>query len=182
MATKKTALVPVNELIAVHQERTGYKNTELAALLGYPSGNIIAMLKAGTMRLPVNKIALAAEILHIDPLYLAMCVDVESKYNLTPLLVAVSKRTTVTLNEEKLIQKLRKISDDLDIDLEEYPQELAAMLDAFSKAAQVEKRAHLGDVTRIKSKKRAALANKDRKLAAEGSGDDDESDEDQKAA
>lgn len=172
---KKTSLVPVKELIAVHQDRTGYGNNELAQLLGYSSGNIIAMLKAGSMRLPFNKLAITAEVLHIDLLYLSMCFDAESNFGLTPLLTAISKRTTITLNEEKLITRMRKISDGIDIDLEEHPQQLEAILAAFTAVAEVEKRDHAGAVGRLKGKKRAALANEDRKLAAEA--DQDQGDE-----
>lgn len=157
----------MKELIAVHQERIGYKNMELAQRLGYPSPNVISMLKAGTMRLPIGKINQVAEVLHIDPLYLAMCVDAESNYELTPLLDTISKRTAITFNEETLIRKLRQVSDGLDVNLDEYPQELAAMLAAFDSMVSKERDKHAEEVSHIKTRKRPALTNEERRLAAE---------------
>ncbi len=167
VADKKMRTTPVKELIAVHQERIGYKNMELAQKLGYPSPNVISMLKAGTMRLPISKITQVAEVLHIDPLYLAMCVDVESNYELTPLLDTISKRTTITFNEETLIRKLREVSDGLDMNLNDHPQELATILAAFGSMVSKERDKYAEEVSHIKTRKRPALTNEERRLAAE---------------
>jgi hypothetical protein len=162
----KLKVVPVKELIAVHADRIGIRNPELATALGYPTHNVVSMLKSGAMRLPINKIALAADALKIDPLYLAMCVDAESDFNLAPLLESITRRTAVTLNEEKLIQKLRQVSGGFDIDLSDYPQDFETIVGIFSTVAEKEAMVHDGEVGRLKRKSRSALGSKDRKDAA----------------
>ncbi len=161
----KMKLVPVKELIAVHADRLGYKPITLAPLLGYSAHNVVSMLISGSMRLPINKVAITAEVLKIDPLYLAMCLDAETNFGLAPLLESISKRTAITLNEEKLIQKLRAVSNGMDIDMDEYPQELDAMVKAYGGAVEREERDYNQDVKRLKEKKRSALSAEDRKAA-----------------
>lgn len=152
-------VVPVRELISVQADRLGLKNPELAERLGYPAANVVSMIKSGSMRLPINKIAITAEVLQIDPLYLAQCVDAESDFQLGPFLDAISKRTPITLNEEKLIAQLRKIADGVDVDLDDHPQELATIKSAFSAAAHRDRIDFEKDTERLKGKRRSALAN-----------------------
>lgn len=169
--TVKTKLTPVKELISVQAERLGLENPDIARALGYPSPNVISMLKSGAMRLPINKIARAAAVFKIDPLYLAMCVDAENDLGLTEILNSVTKRTNITLNEEKLIIKMRKIAEELDFDMDDHQQELTEMLDAFGRAVVSARRDHTLDVTRIKSRVRSALGSEDRKKADEPDAD-----------
>lgn len=163
----KVKLIPVRELISVQADRLGLKNPEIAERLGYPTANVISMMKSGTMRLPVNKIALAAEILKVDPMYLAMCVDAEAGGGLADLLTSISKRTPITLNEEKLIQDLRGAADGLDIDFDDYPDERNQIITLFQSVAKKESVQMELDVQRIKGKARSALSNADRRAAAQ---------------
>lgn len=169
LAKKKPAVnaelkvVPVKELIAVHADQIGIRNNELAKAMGYPAHNVVSMLKSGAMRLPINKIAIAAEVLKIDPMYLARCVDAESDFNLAPLLESITKRIAITVNEEKLIQKLRQASNGLDVDLSAYPQELESIVNTFSTVVEKERVAHEGSIRRLKSKTHSAIGSQDRK-------------------
>jgi hypothetical protein len=152
-------VMPVRELLTIHMERHGVKNIELAQKLGYSAPNVIAMLRAGTMKLPMNKIAVTAQALHIDPLYLANCVNAENGFHLEDLIDAISKRTAITLNEEKLIQALRAASGGADLDLDEYPQARDQIVSIFVTAAKAQIDDDAGLVRAIKNKPRNALLN-----------------------
>jgi len=152
-------LMPVNELIAVHMERHEIPNTTVAHRLGYASPNVVAMLRAGTMKLPMNKIVPMARVLHIDPMYLAMCVNAENSFNLDELIEAISRRTPVTQNEEKLILALRKASKGRDIDLDEHPDVQAKIISAFAAAADSQADDDDGLIRALKGKRRSALSN-----------------------
>lgn len=161
----KVKLIPVRELLSVQAERLGLKNHEIAERLGYPTPNVISMMKSGTMRLPVNKISLAAEVLKIDPMYLAMCVDAESGGGLAELLTSISKRTPITLNEEKLIQDLRGAADGMDLDFDSYQDERNQIITLFQTVAKKESVQMELDIRRIKGNARSALSNSARRAA-----------------
>lgn len=161
----KLKLVPVHELIAVQMDRLGLDNPEVARRLGYSSPNVVSMFKAGSMKVPFNKIAPLAELLKVDVVYFGMCADLQGNLGLLPLLESISKRTVVTLNEEKLLVKMRNIADGLDVDLDERPQQLEVILEAFSQAVEKERLEHTLDVGRLKERKRSALLNADRRAA-----------------
>lgn len=160
--------VPVRELIATQADRLGIRNGDLAAAIGYQGkSNIISMLTSGAMRLPLNKITVTAKALHIDPYYLALCVDAENSFGLAPLLESLVQRTPITLNEERLILRLRKEAGGMDIDMDEHPKEAAEFLGAYAKMVKRDLDAHKGDVTRLKvAHPRSALSKEDRKRAA----------------
>lgn len=164
---KGMTLVPSRELIATQAMRLGISNPELAEKLGYASNkaNFISMLKSGAARLPLDKIAPLASALSIDPLYLARCVSAESATDIGGLLDAISKRTPITLNEEKLIQRMRQMSDGMDVDIDDFPQLATDMLAIFESMVRATRTAHDNDIQRIKTKPHSAL-NADARRAA----------------
>lgn len=131
----KSTLRPVKDVLSLAMQQADLSNLELARRVGY-SGSVIAMLKAGDMKLPMNRIGSFASALNIDPVYLAMCVDREGGYGLGAMIESISRRTAITLNEEKLITAMRKIAGGADIDMDDHLQEREAMLAAFGQAAQ----------------------------------------------
>jgi hypothetical protein len=84
---------------------------------------------------------------------------------LATIVESVAKRTPITLNEEKLIQRLRSIANGLDIDLDDYTQELEQIASIFASVAEREHRDFEGDLSRIRSKNRSALAAGERREA-----------------
>lgn len=150
------AVMPVHELIAFHADLLGMKNGELVTKLGYANASIASMLKSGSMKLPIDKVGLAAQALHIDPLYLARCVDHESKFNLGAMLESVANRVPITEHEEKLILSMRKISDGLDIDMTTHPDELASMMNSFTIAARRESAMFNASIVRLQGERRGA--------------------------
>lgn len=157
---KRKTQLKVSELIAAQADLLNLSNNTIAAALNYPSPNVVSMLKAGTMRLPMNKVVQAAQVLQLDPTYLALRVDAETEQGLTPLIESISKRTAITLNEEKVIQRMRSISNNMDINLDEYPEILDKMMAAFTDAVQRESITIDTTLDRLKSKPRSALNNK----------------------
>jgi hypothetical protein len=57
----------VIQLITISQERLGLSDDQLAAALGYESGNVVTCIKKGLMRLPVSKAPELAQALELDP-------------------------------------------------------------------------------------------------------------------
>lgn len=151
--------MPVHELIAFHADRLELSNGDLVSRLGYNNPSIASMLKSGSMKLPIDKVGLAARALGIDPLYLARCIDNESKFNLAPMLEAIANRIAITENEEKLIKAMRGICNSIDIDMESHPDELTAMLNAFATAAQREGGMFDATITRLKGARKHAAVN-----------------------
>ena len=56
----------VTQQIAITQERLGLSDDQLAAALGYESGNVVTCIKKGLMRLPVGKVPELARALNLD--------------------------------------------------------------------------------------------------------------------
>lgn len=150
-------LRPVRELVANHQKMLEMSNIELAHRLGYANGNVIAMLKAGTMKLPPDKIGLAAAALQIDPLYLAQCANADQDWGIDVLLEAVSRRTPITANEEKMILHMRKLAQGDDVDLDEHPVEREVIMHAFADAVKRVKNETEGRLERLREKTRSAI-------------------------
>lgn len=57
----------VKQQIAIAQERLGLSDDQLAAALGYESGNVVACIKKGLMRLPAGRVPELARALDLDP-------------------------------------------------------------------------------------------------------------------
>lgn len=56
----------VAQLIQARQNELGTTDQQIAAALGYDQENVVAMLKKGAMRLPVNKVVELAGVLGVD--------------------------------------------------------------------------------------------------------------------
>lgn len=57
----------VSQLITISQERLGLSDDQLAAALGHESGNVVACIKKGLMRLPAGRVPEMAQALELDP-------------------------------------------------------------------------------------------------------------------
>ena len=71
MATKKAAGAPptVAEYLAGQIDMSEKTQREIAAEIGYDRPNILTMLKQGTTKIPLNKVAPLARALGVDPAY-----------------------------------------------------------------------------------------------------------------
>lgn len=148
----------MREMIAFNQEVVGIKNIDLADKLGYDNANVVSMLKAGTMSLPTNKISALASALRLDPLHVALCVSEESQYMLAGLLEAISKRTAVTLNEEKLILAMREASAGRDVNFYNHPALLEKLMIIHSEIVMNDVEPVERTLDDMRKKPRAAIA------------------------
>ena len=57
----------VNQLITISQEHLELSDDQLATALGYESGNVLACIKKGLMRLPAGRVPELARALKLDP-------------------------------------------------------------------------------------------------------------------
>lgn len=58
---------PINTLITRQQAALGLTDSQLATAIGYESGRVIGLMKAGAMRVPINKVLPLATALKLDP-------------------------------------------------------------------------------------------------------------------
>lgn len=151
--------LPVSAFLTVRMNELGKTNTELAEALGYPRSNVIAMMKTGSMRLPVNKVVLMAKQLEVDPVFLLEKVITESSPELWDGLKSVIGDRLVTTNEIKLIEVVRKQLDGFDVDLTGYKEFTDGLKIALKgvKARETElSKASLERIAREKAAKKAA--------------------------
>lgn len=112
-----TASVPVHlylsQLLDAHPDLT---NVEMARRLGYPRPNVIAMMRTGTMKIPIQKVPDIARILDIEPLALFQRVLSEYDPDLWALLNHLQGPPLVTRHEMALVSVLRAETGNMDPD------------------------------------------------------------------
>lgn len=65
--TKKDDAVLPHHFISLAIAATGKSNQEIADEIGIPRGNVIAMIRSGSMKLPINRVAAMAKAIEVDP-------------------------------------------------------------------------------------------------------------------
>lgn len=113
----RNASLPLHHLLTLWIAESGKTNTEIAEALGYPRPNVVAMLKTGNMRLPLNKVAATAKALDKDPIFVLEKVLSESAPEMWDALQSVLGDRLITGNELKLLEVVRKELDGNDVDL-----------------------------------------------------------------
>jgi len=56
----------VAQLIQARQNELGITDQQIALAIGYDNQNVVAMIKRGAMRLPINKVVELAGVLDVD--------------------------------------------------------------------------------------------------------------------
>lgn len=98
-------------------EREDLTNAEVARRLGYPRPNVVAMIRTGTMRVPLSKVRAIAEMLELDPAALLQRVLSEYDPQLWTTIQDVLGDQLVTDHELRLLRLLRSRARGLDPDL-----------------------------------------------------------------
>lgn len=131
--------IGVKELISTHAAFHRIENGDLAEALGYDreKASIISMLKNGTMKLPMNKVAKAARALKIDGLTLLRGVDREGRFGIMEVIDEVFDGQLLTENEKSLMESLRTASEGLDFDINEFPEIKLQIEVLYSQAAKM---------------------------------------------
>jgi hypothetical protein len=120
--------MPVKDVLRISMKDLGIKNRAVQEALGYPTPNVIAMMKTGSMRVPANKVLVVAEMLQIDPTFLLGKVIAENDPELWEVISALVGNQLVSANELALIRLVRKELDGHDVNLAEAPAFVDAAL------------------------------------------------------
>lgn len=100
----------VSQQITISQERLGFSNDQLAAALGYESGNVVACIKKGLMRFPVSKLPQLASALELEPGQLMRMALKEMDPSVLAAVEACLGPLQLTPGEVRLITTLREES------------------------------------------------------------------------
>lgn len=104
---------PATVAAVVHdaQAAAGLTDDQLAQAIGYESGRVIAMIKTGKMKLPINKVPQMAQALGLGPLQLFRAVLGEGAPEILAALDAVlpPEDGVPDPEEAKLLATLRKL-------------------------------------------------------------------------
>lgn len=115
-------------------ERDDLTNVKIAQRLGYARPNVIAMIKTGAMKLPINKVPELARLLGLDPVGLLKRVLGEYEPTTWDTLQTVFGSKLITENEMALVWLFRRFAGGDDPDLTSNPLFVAG-LDALVGAA-----------------------------------------------
>lgn len=124
--------LPVKDVLKIRMKDLGLKNPQLQKALGYPSANVIAMMKTGSMRLPSNKVPAAAELLQVDPKFLLAKSIAESDSELWDVIASLLGDQLITANEMALINLVRQGLNGHDVSLAQSPAFVAALQPALN--------------------------------------------------
>lgn len=100
----------MKQQIAVSQERLELSDDQLAAALGYESGNVVACIKKGLMNFPVGKVPELARALELEPGRLMKMALEEMAPSVLAAVEACLGPLQLTPGEVRLITTLREES------------------------------------------------------------------------
>lgn len=118
----RMSALPLSAYLTIKISESGKTNTEIANELGYDRPNVIAMMKTGSMRLPLNRVGLMAKALGIDPVFLLEKVMTETNPDLWEAMRPIIGTSLVSENELKFIQLLRGKLNGVDADFTAYKE------------------------------------------------------------
>jgi hypothetical protein len=105
----------VAALMAERQTELSKNDEQLALELGFDKSSIIAMVKQGAVKLPVQKVSALASALSIDPGHLLRLVLAESMPDVLAAVDALSPSKILTANEIRLVEAYRQLSKGRDV-------------------------------------------------------------------
>jgi hypothetical protein len=114
-STATTAASTSTTLVAQIEERQavlGITDHQLCEALGFDRTGVLALIKLGTMRMPLPKIPVLVVALGLDPAELLRLALTESSPELLELIEGVFGPLQLTTTERSLIKHLRKIAGD----------------------------------------------------------------------
>lgn len=115
-----TGDIKIHELIAKQLDAVKFSRNrnqrDVATMVGYDKPNMIAMFKAGTAKVPLDKVPQLAEALDIDPAFLMRLAMTQYWPEYGQAIEAVFG-TILTKNEVEIIEKIRSASKNTDPEL-----------------------------------------------------------------
>ncbi len=135
--------LPLKDVLKIQMKNLGMKNVDLQRILGYPTPNVIAMIKGGSMRLPEAKAIEVADALQLDRTFVLGKVIAENNPGLWDAITTLAGDRLVSASELALVQLVRKALDGHDVNLAESPDfvqlitpALAAIVERENELAQ----------------------------------------------
>jgi hypothetical protein len=119
--------LPVKTLLKVRMRDLDLTNSDLQRAMGYDRPNVVAMMRSGSMRLPVSKVAEVAKMLQVDPVFLLGKVLAENDAALWDVIASVMYDRLITANEIALITWVRQVLDGHDVNFAEVSELFAGM-------------------------------------------------------
>lgn len=113
---------------------SGKAQREIAAEIGYDKPNVITMFKQGTTKVPMNKVALLAKSLGVDPLHLLRLVMSEYMPETWAIISDILKaEDTMTQSEAKILSIVRNSANGQDVmpETDEEVLELMNLVDGW---------------------------------------------------
>lgn len=98
--------------IEAQQAALGLSDHELCVAVGFERVIALTLIKAGSMKLPLNKVPALAAALSLDPAAVLRAALVESSPDLLAVIEEVFGPTRLTPTEVNLIKHLRELSGD----------------------------------------------------------------------
>lgn len=144
--------LPVGEMIALRMDELGIKNPDLAAALDYPTANVIAMIKGGSMRLPETKIVAAADKLQIDRATFLRKVISENNLSMWNVIDKVLGPKIISANEHALLEFVRQQLDGHEVDLTQKPDFVQSLVAAIKPIVAREAATNLATMNRLNPK------------------------------
>jgi hypothetical protein len=102
-----TTYSTVAKLIAGRQAELGTTDHQIASALGYPNEKIVAMFKAETIRVPVNKVLELAGVLDVDAADLLRQLLGENDPGLLAVIERILGPMTLSQGEIRLLRHIR---------------------------------------------------------------------------
>jgi len=109
--------LPVKTLLKVRMRDLELTNSDMQRVMGYDRPNVVAMMRTGSMRLPVTKVAEVAKILHVDPAFLLGKVLAENDAALWDVIASIMGDRLITANEMAFVILARGVLNGHDVDL-----------------------------------------------------------------
>ncbi|WP_151448957.1 helix-turn-helix transcriptional regulator [Lacisediminimonas profundi] len=103
------------EILSSAQSECGKPDAEISSAIGSDRANIFAMIKNGSIKLPVSFIPLLAETLSLDPAYLFRLTLSESMPDVLKVLDTLHPHNALTTNERELIDSYRYLTKGRDV-------------------------------------------------------------------
>lgn len=110
MNATKTTKPSLAELIRVRQAELGLTDQQLSEAIGYERAIVIALIKQGTVRFPINKVPQLAVALSVDAADLMRAALSEASPDLLQVVERTLNPLKLTTAEMNLIRHLRKLA------------------------------------------------------------------------
>lgn len=104
----KTRATTIKDLIALQQEGLALSDQALADALGYEHSRVIQMIKAGQVRLPMNKAAALARVLEVEPGDVMYLLLMETSPDMLKAIEECMGPLSLSDGERRLLMALRR--------------------------------------------------------------------------